>query len=112
MDDEEVDSQLQATPAPRKGKAARTPPAMPATRHSAQLRAKKLSRGEGSVENGPVVPGSYGVDIVSGKSASVVNAHSDIGPWEYALYTGLEDVMAAALHDAEGDPKSDRKSVV
>ena len=105
MDDEEVDSQLQATPAPRKGKAARTPLATPATRHSAQLRTKQLERGEGSVDNSPAVPGSYGVDIASGKSTSVVDAHSDIGPWEYALYTGLEDVMAATLHDAEGDPK-------
>ena len=106
MDDEEVNSQLQATPAPRKGKAARTPLATPATRHSAWLCAKQLARGEGSVDNGPAVPGSYGVDIASGKSASVVNAHSDIGPQEYALYAGLKDVMAATLHDAEGDPKS------
>ena len=97
---------LSVTPAPRKGKAVRTPPAMPATRHSVWLHAKQLARGEGSIDNGPVVPGSYGVDIASGKSASVVNAPSDIGPWEYALYAGLEDAMAATLHDAEGDPKS------
>ena len=57
------------------------------------------------MDSGPAVPGSYGVDIALGKSASVINAHSDIGPQEYALYAGLEDVMAAALHDAEGDPK-------
>ena len=105
MDDKEVHSQLQATLAPRKQKAARASPAMPATCHLAQLCAKQLARGEGSVDSGPAVPGSYGVDIASGKSASVINAHSDIGPWEYALYAGLEDVMAAALHNAEGDPK-------
>ena len=29
-----------------------------------------------------------------------------LGSDKYALYTGLEDIMAAALHDAEGDPKS------
>ena len=106
MDDEEVNSQPQATPAPRKGKAARALLAMPATCHSVQLHTKQLARGEGSVDSGPVVPGSYGVDIASGKSASVINAHSDIGPQEYALYTGLEDIMAAAFHDAEGDLKS------
>ena len=72
MDDEEVDSQLQATPAPRKGKAARTLPAMLATCHSVQLHAKQLARGEGSVDNGPAVPGSYGVNIASGESASVI----------------------------------------
>ena len=97
MDDEEVDLQLQATPAPRKGKAARTLPAMPAICHLVWLHAKQLARGEGSVDNGPAVPGSYGVDIVSGKSTSVINAHSDIDPQEYPLYAGLEDVMAAAL---------------
>ena len=97
---------MQATPAPRKGKAVRTLLAMPATCHSVQLHTKQLSRGEGPIDNGPVVPGSYGVDIASGKSTSVVNAHSDISPWEYALYAGLEDIMAAALYDAEGDPKS------
>ena len=106
MDGEEVNSQLQATPAPRKGKAARALPAMPATCHSVRLCAKQLARGEGSVDSGPAVPGSYGVNIALGKSASVINAHSDLGPQEYALYAGLEDIMAATLHDAEGDPKS------
>ena len=105
MDDEEVNLQLQATPTPRKGKAARALLATPATCHSVWLHAKQLARGEGSVDSSPAVPGSYGVDIASGKSASVVNAHSDIGLQEYALYTRLEDIMAAALHDAEGDPK-------
>ena len=78
---------------------------MPATCHSAWLCTKQLARGEGSVDSSPVVPGSYGVDIASGKSASVINVHSDIGLQEYALYEGLEDVMAATLCDAEGDPK-------
>ena len=80
MDDKEVNLQLQATPALRKGKAARASPAMPATCHSAWLCAKQHARGEGSVDSGPAVPGSYGVDIASGESASVINAHSDIGP--------------------------------
>ena len=106
MDDEEVDLQLQATPAPRKGKAARTLLATPATCHSVQLHAKQLARGEGPIDNGPAVPGSYGVNLSSGESTSVVNAHSGISPQEYAPYAGLEDIMAAALHDAEGDPKS------
>ena len=106
MDDEEVDLQLQATPAPRKGKAGRASLAMPATRHLAQLCTKKLASGKGSVDSSPAVPGSFGADIALGKSASVINVHSDIGLQEYALYTGLEDVMAAALNDAEGDPKS------
>ena len=105
MDDEEVDSQLQATLALRKGKAARALPAMPATHHLVWLHTKQLARGEGSVDSSPAVPGSYGVNIASGKSASVINVHSDIGSQEYALYAGLEDVMAAALCDAEGDPK-------
>ena len=105
MDDEEVDLQLQATPAPRKGKAARALLATPATCHLVQLHEKQLARGEGSVDSSPAVPGSYGVDIALGKSTSVINAHSDIGLQEYALYAGLEDIMAAALHDAEGDPK-------
>ena len=89
MDDKEVNLQLQATLAPRKGKAARALLAMLATCHSVWLNAKQLARGEGSVDSSPAVPGSYRVNIASGKSASVINAHSDIGLQEYCNQPGV-----------------------
>jgi hypothetical protein len=109
--DEEDAVSTQPTPASKKVKAARALSTTQGTCQSAWHSKpsdymRRLASGEGSVDRSPAVPASFSMDDASGKSASAVNAHPDTGPQEYALYAGLEDVMAAAIQDAEGDPKT------
>ena len=88
-------------------------------RSSARLseRARRLAEGDGNVdsqveEESVELPGGYRGyhPYRQGTSASAAELTTDVIPGfssgDFAFYAGFDDVIAAALQDAEGDPKS------
>jgi transposase InsO family protein len=113
LEEEEEDTPPPVTPqpppAPKKVRIVKIlPPTQPA-RQSTRTRkpseyARRLASGEGSADGGPALPGSF--EAEEGESYTHIDTHLDTGANECAYHAGLEEAMAAAVQNAEGDPKS------
>ena len=100
----------QPPPAPKKVRIIKVLPPTQLARQSTRTRkpseyARRLASGEGSADRGPALPGGFGAED-TGKSYTHLDTQSDMGAGEWAYHAGLEEAMAAAVQDAEGDLKS------